>query len=181
MRCPISAPGEFRCESKQALRFNLNNGKSHNFHFLRLGSAEHGYAGLSPFAIAGRAHIWARSFGIREPCQVPFNQIWYLGSHACDDSEAGVTWAKLTSKSELIEKSLSNIGNNMARKDARIISAGFGRCDLSMRRKPRRGGPSVLLLLCQGGWQKVTRPYRNQEIPEERCWVRGSGWCLACS
>jgi hypothetical protein len=99
---------------------------------------------LSPFAIAGRAHIWARSFGIREPCQVPFNQIWYLGSHACDDSEAGVTWAKLTSKSELIEKSLSNIGNNMARKDARIISAGFGRCDLSMRRKPRRGGPSVL-------------------------------------
>jgi protein-L-isoaspartate(D-aspartate) O-methyltransferase len=29
------------------------------------------------------------------------------------------------------------------------------------------------------GWQKVTRLYRDQEIPEERCWVRGSGWCLA--
>jgi protein-L-isoaspartate(D-aspartate) O-methyltransferase len=32
-----------------------------------------------------------------------------------------------------------------------------------------------------GGWQKVTRLYRNQEIPDERCWVRGSGWCLAYS
>jgi protein-L-isoaspartate(D-aspartate) O-methyltransferase len=33
----------------------------------------------------------------------------------------------------------------------------------------------------KGGWQKVTRFYRSQEIPEERCWVRGSGWCLAYS
>jgi protein-L-isoaspartate(D-aspartate) O-methyltransferase len=29
------------------------------------------------------------------------------------------------------------------------------------------------------GWQQVARLYRNQEIPEERCWLRGSGWCLA--
>ena len=33
----------------------------------------------------------------------------------------------------------------------------------------------------KGGWQRVTRLYREQEIPEERCWVRGSGWCLAYS
>jgi protein-L-isoaspartate(D-aspartate) O-methyltransferase len=33
----------------------------------------------------------------------------------------------------------------------------------------------------KGGWQKVTRLYRDQEIPEERCWLRGSGWCLAYS
>jgi protein-L-isoaspartate(D-aspartate) O-methyltransferase len=33
----------------------------------------------------------------------------------------------------------------------------------------------------KGGWQKVTRLYRNQEIPDERCWVRGSGWCLSYS
>jgi protein-L-isoaspartate(D-aspartate) O-methyltransferase len=31
------------------------------------------------------------------------------------------------------------------------------------------------------GWQKVRRLYRNQEIPEDRCWIRGSGWCLAYS
>jgi protein-L-isoaspartate(D-aspartate) O-methyltransferase len=31
------------------------------------------------------------------------------------------------------------------------------------------------------GWDKVTRLYRNQEIPEDRCWVRGPGWCLAYS
>lgn len=31
----------------------------------------------------------------------------------------------------------------------------------------------------KGGWQTVTRLYRGEEIPEERCWLRGSGWCLA--
>jgi protein-L-isoaspartate(D-aspartate) O-methyltransferase len=31
----------------------------------------------------------------------------------------------------------------------------------------------------KGDWQKVTCLYRNQEIPAERCWLRGSGWCLA--
>jgi protein-L-isoaspartate(D-aspartate) O-methyltransferase len=33
----------------------------------------------------------------------------------------------------------------------------------------------------KGGWQKVTRLHRHQEIPEERCWLRGPGWCLAYS
>jgi protein-L-isoaspartate(D-aspartate) O-methyltransferase len=32
-----------------------------------------------------------------------------------------------------------------------------------------------------GGWQQVTRLYRHQEIPEERCWLRGTEWCLAYS
>ena len=31
----------------------------------------------------------------------------------------------------------------------------------------------------KGGWEKVTRLYRGEEIPDERCWVRGPGWCLA--
>jgi protein-L-isoaspartate(D-aspartate) O-methyltransferase len=31
----------------------------------------------------------------------------------------------------------------------------------------------------KGGWQKVTRLYRDQEIAAERCWVQGPGWCLA--
>jgi len=25
----------------------------------------------------------------------------------------------------------------------------------------------------------VTRLYRDQDIPDERCWLRGQGWCLA--
>jgi protein-L-isoaspartate(D-aspartate) O-methyltransferase len=29
------------------------------------------------------------------------------------------------------------------------------------------------------GWQNVTRLYRNQDVPEERCWLRGPGWALA--
>ena len=33
----------------------------------------------------------------------------------------------------------------------------------------------------KGGWQKVTRLHRDLAIAEERCWVRGSRWCLAYS
>jgi protein-L-isoaspartate(D-aspartate) O-methyltransferase len=31
----------------------------------------------------------------------------------------------------------------------------------------------------KGGSEKVTRLYRNQEVEEERCWLRGDGWALA--
>jgi len=31
------------------------------------------------------------------------------------------------------------------------------------------------------GWDKVTKLYRSDDIPEDRCWLRGSGWCLAFS
>ncbi|MGY3694880.1 protein-L-isoaspartate(D-aspartate) O-methyltransferase [Bradyrhizobium sp. USDA 3240] len=31
----------------------------------------------------------------------------------------------------------------------------------------------------RGGWQKVTRLYRDAGIPDDRCWLRGDGWCLA--
>ncbi|MCH8269184.1 MAG: methyltransferase domain-containing protein [Acidobacteria bacterium] len=33
----------------------------------------------------------------------------------------------------------------------------------------------------KGGWEKVTRLYRTEEIEEERCWVRGPDWSLAYS
>ncbi|WP_338829511.1 protein-L-isoaspartate O-methyltransferase family protein [Bradyrhizobium sp. 27S5] len=33
----------------------------------------------------------------------------------------------------------------------------------------------------RGGWQKVTRLHRDADIPDERCWLRGDGWCLAYS
>jgi protein-L-isoaspartate(D-aspartate) O-methyltransferase len=31
----------------------------------------------------------------------------------------------------------------------------------------------------KGGWQRVTRLYRHNDVPEEQCWVRAPGWCLA--
>lgn len=31
----------------------------------------------------------------------------------------------------------------------------------------------------KGDWEKVTRLYRDRQIPEERCWLSGTGWCLA--
>ena len=31
----------------------------------------------------------------------------------------------------------------------------------------------------KGGWQNVTRLYRRDDLPAERCWVQAAGWCLA--
>jgi protein-L-isoaspartate(D-aspartate) O-methyltransferase len=33
--------------------------------------------------------------------------------------------------------------------------------------------------LNKGGWNTVTRLVRGESVPEERCWLRGDGWCLA--
>lgn len=33
----------------------------------------------------------------------------------------------------------------------------------------------------KGGWDRVTRLYRNQNIADENCWIRGPGWSLAYS
>ena len=33
--------------------------------------------------------------------------------------------------------------------------------------------------LSAGGWDKVTRLYRRDDLPEEQCWLRAPGWCLA--
>jgi len=31
----------------------------------------------------------------------------------------------------------------------------------------------------KGGWERVTRFYRDDTLPEERCWLRAPGWSLA--
>jgi protein-L-isoaspartate(D-aspartate) O-methyltransferase len=31
----------------------------------------------------------------------------------------------------------------------------------------------------KGGWKRVARLYRNEDVAEERCWLRAPGWCLA--
>ena len=33
----------------------------------------------------------------------------------------------------------------------------------------------------KGGWEQVTRLYRNNDVPEEGCWLRAPGWSLAYS
>jgi protein-L-isoaspartate(D-aspartate) O-methyltransferase len=33
----------------------------------------------------------------------------------------------------------------------------------------------------RGGWERVTRLYRTQDLPEDRCWLRTPGWSLAYS
>ena len=31
----------------------------------------------------------------------------------------------------------------------------------------------------KGGWRQVTRLCRSDDVPEDRCWLRAPGWCLA--
>ena len=31
----------------------------------------------------------------------------------------------------------------------------------------------------KGDGREVTRLYRRDDLPEERCWLRAPGWCLA--
>jgi protein-L-isoaspartate(D-aspartate) O-methyltransferase len=38
---------------------------------------------------------------------------------------------------------------------------------------------ALVVALDKGDPKKVTRLYRGGEIPEERCWLRGEGWCLS--
>jgi protein-L-isoaspartate(D-aspartate) O-methyltransferase len=33
--------------------------------------------------------------------------------------------------------------------------------------------------LAKGGWDRVTRLYRHEDVPEDQCWLRAPGWCLA--
>jgi protein-L-isoaspartate(D-aspartate) O-methyltransferase len=33
--------------------------------------------------------------------------------------------------------------------------------------------------LTEGGWERVTRLYRRDDLPAEQCWLRAPGWCLA--
>jgi protein-L-isoaspartate(D-aspartate) O-methyltransferase len=38
---------------------------------------------------------------------------------------------------------------------------------------------ALAIALEKGGWESVTRLHRRDDLPEEDCWLRGSGWCLA--
>jgi protein-L-isoaspartate(D-aspartate) O-methyltransferase len=38
---------------------------------------------------------------------------------------------------------------------------------------------ALVAALEKGGAKDVTRVYRSDDIPDERCWLRGAGWCLA--
>jgi protein-L-isoaspartate(D-aspartate) O-methyltransferase len=40
---------------------------------------------------------------------------------------------------------------------------------------------ALVAALESGGAKNVTRLYRRDDLPEERCWLRGEGWCLAYS
>lgn len=35
--------------------------------------------------------------------------------------------------------------------------------------------------LANGRWHEVTRLHRSEDIPDDRCWLKGKGWCLAYS
>lgn len=38
---------------------------------------------------------------------------------------------------------------------------------------------ALALAFERGGWERITRLFRGDDMPEDRCWVRAPGWCLA--
>jgi len=38
---------------------------------------------------------------------------------------------------------------------------------------------ALVAALEKGGARNVTRLYRGGDVPDERCWLRGEGWCFA--
>jgi protein-L-isoaspartate(D-aspartate) O-methyltransferase len=41
------------------------------------------------------------------------------------------------------------------------------------------GEAALAEAFAKGGAENVTRLYRCDGVPEENCWLRGKGWCLA--
>ncbi len=41
-------------------------------------------------------------------------------------------------------------------------------------------GPALADAFARGGWERVTRLYRDDDVPPERCWLKMPGFCLAC-
>ncbi len=41
------------------------------------------------------------------------------------------------------------------------------------------GEAALEAAFAKGGWERVTRLYRRDDLPEEQCWLRAPGWCLA--
>lgn len=44
-----------------------------------------------------------------------------------------------------------------------------------------RAEEALAAAFAAGGWDKVTRLHRTEDVPEEQSWVRGDGWVLAYS
>lgn len=44
-----------------------------------------------------------------------------------------------------------------------------------------RSEAALVEAFAKGGWDRVTRLYRGEDVPEDRCWLRAEGWCLAFS
>jgi protein-L-isoaspartate(D-aspartate) O-methyltransferase len=44
-----------------------------------------------------------------------------------------------------------------------------------------RSEAALVEAFAKGGWDRVTRLYRTGDVPEDRCWLRAEGWCLAFS
>jgi len=57
--------------------------------------------------------------------------------------------------------------------------------DLRGRDLPCEGGrdetgeQALAVAFDKGGAERVTRLYRRDHLPENRCWLRAPGWCLA--
>jgi len=49
----------------------------------------------------------------------------------------------------------------------------------AMGARDKASEAALVAALNKGGWNAVTHLVRGGTMPEERCWLRGDGWCLA--
>jgi protein-L-isoaspartate(D-aspartate) O-methyltransferase len=43
----------------------------------------------------------------------------------------------------------------------------------------KTGEQALAVAFDRGGAERVTRLYRPDDLPEDQCWLRAPGWCLA--
>jgi hypothetical protein len=63
-------------------------------------------------------------------------------------------------------------GNYFDLSGVAIFSCGGGRDEASEQ--------AVAAAFYKGGAERATRLYRRDNVPEDQCWLRAPGWCLAC-
>ena len=61
-----------------------------------------------------------------------------------------------------------------------IVSQGIGAAFISAEGPEDVAAEQALAeALEKGGAKNGTHLHRDQQVPEEQCWLRGEGWCLA--
>ena len=60
-----------------------------------------------------------------------------------------------------------------------LRAGSLGSRSFSVRGRDEASEQALAAAFDNGGAERVTRLYRRDELPEDQCWLRALGWCLA--